>query len=109
MAEEHRHPGPRLGDVDDGDVEELLEAFATVLPVSGLDDRIELAVVVEHGVHDAEGGEVALDVASHDSAPKVGVSPMIEVPAEAACLAARAMPSVMAGVVLTLTTRMRMV
>ena len=54
-----------LGDVHDGDVEHLLQAFATVLPEPGLDDGVVGLVVGEHAVQDRDGGQVALVVALH--------------------------------------------
>jgi hypothetical protein len=72
VAEEQRQSRPRLGDVDDGHVEELLQTLPSVLSVPGLDHGIELAGVFEHGIHDAEGGKIALDVALAGFRPEFG-------------------------------------
>ena len=63
MADEHGQVGGRLGDIDDGHVEELHEPFLAVLAEAGLDDGVEVAVVGRHSIHDADSRHVGLEVA----------------------------------------------
>ena len=61
----HEHRGGRrgLGDVHDGHIEQLLQAFAAVFAVAGLHDRVVRAVVGTDGFHDRDGGHIAFIIA----------------------------------------------
>jgi hypothetical protein len=63
VAQEHRGAGRSLGDIHHRDVQQLLKPLAAVLAVAGLDDGVERFRIVDHRVHDGDGGEVAFEVA----------------------------------------------
>jgi hypothetical protein len=71
-----------LGDVDDRYATQFLQAFTAMLTETRLHDRVVIAVVAADDVHDADGGEVALEVALDRFGTEVGVRPMISVPRE---------------------------
>src|SRR5262245_66649445 len=52
-----------LGDIDDGDVAQLLQALTAVFAEAGLHHRVVLPFVTGDAVHDADSSEVALEVA----------------------------------------------
>ncbi len=75
MAQKHRGTGGRFGDVHHRHVEQLLQAFAAVLTVAGLDHRVERLVVGHHAVHHGDGRQVAFKVAFHRLRAEVGREP----------------------------------
>ncbi len=96
-----------LGDVDDRNVEQLLQAFPAVLAETRLDHRVELPWVAGHGVHHGDGGEVALEVPLDRVGADGRRQGTISVPGPATDLADAAMATVIDTVVLTFTTKIR--
>ena len=89
-------------------IQQLLQAFAAVFAITGLDHGVVGALVGQYPVHHRNGCQVAFEIAFHRFGAEPGVRPTISVPGAATVRACSAMASVMAAVVLTLAIRIRM-
>src|SRR5699024_8968328 len=70
MTEEHGSRGGGFGNVDHRYVEKLLQAFATVLAITGLNNGIKRSIISPNRLHYGYGGNMTFVVAFHRSGAK---------------------------------------